>query len=87
MVAIGVEVLGPRERPNEKPGVLTARRSPPRPMPRCPAQPGSMSQTLRLYHQGSKIGATAVPWAQSSPAGKRYIRSRLRALKIRGSVR
>ena len=49
MVAIGVEVLGPRERPNEKPGVLTARRSPLRALPRCPAQPGSMppdSETL-----------------------------------------
>jgi hypothetical protein len=61
MVAIGVEVLGPRERPNEKPGVLTkddlrfelcrdARRN----RDQCP-------QTLRLYHQESKTGATAVP--------------------------
>ena len=61
MVAIGVEVLGPRERPNEKLGVLTIKtisaslcRDARRNRDQCP-------QTLRLYHQGSKIGATAVP--------------------------
>src|ERR1700726_1907526 len=85
MGGIGVEVLGPRERPNEKPGVLTARRSPLRAMPRCPAQPGSMSpdsETLSSRVEDRCHGGSV---STVVTAGKRYIRSRLRALKIGGS--
>src|ERR1700730_17884682 len=85
MGAIGVEVLGPRERPNEKPGVLTARRSPLRAMPRCPAQPVSMSpdsETLSSRVEDRCHGGSV---STVVTAGKRYIRSRLRALKIGGS--